>query len=186
MDKAVKTVWDCRAAQAEISLEAGGDPIDPSTRELLQTHLRDCAACRKFQTQMTASLEVLQTVAAASLPAGPMKSLWPGIAARLPASQPQSAYAKFNLWIPTAAMAAACAAMVLVTVVQIERISPFAPTVSPHLHTMLNGPSSRDLFHADRPGMHDRPREVREFHPLQPTPVSFPTQAPAYSFDREW
>src|SRR4051794_3033856 len=122
MRNVANAIWDCRQAKAEIALQAGGDAVDPATSELLQSHLAECRDCRIYVAEMTASLEVLQACAVQWLPASRKTSLWPGVAARLPASVRPSAAARFNVWVPTAAMATACAAMWLVTLVQLGRV----------------------------------------------------------------
>lgn len=127
MSKVSKTMWDCRQAQSEIALKAGGDAVDPAASMLLEAHLAECSQCRGYLTGMTASLESLQTCAAGSLSPSLSRSLWPAVASRLPSNEPMTVAARFNLWVPTAAMAAACAAMILVTIVQFERMMPVEP-----------------------------------------------------------
>lgn len=149
-DATMKTInhpiWDCRQAKAEIALKAGGDSADPVAAEGLESHLTNCEDCRRYLRRMRASLEALQACALHSLPPAHQRSLWPGLASRLPPSVRPSAAARFNVWVPTAAMAVACAAMLLVTIVQIERVIPVEPTVTPQLNLVLRRERERDLF----------------------------------------
>lgn len=137
MHSVANTTWDCRQAKAEIALKAGGDAIDPLAGELLESHLDDCSHCRRYFAEMTASLESLQVCAAESPRPALSRSLWPGIAAQLPRTASLTASARFNFWVPTAAMAAACAAMILVAIVQIERSIPYEPMVTPQVRTVI-------------------------------------------------
>lgn len=158
MKKMTQPIWDCVQARAEIALEAGGDSDDAVAAQLLEAHLSDCEVCRRYRVSMRASLEALQTSAVQSEPAIPQRSLWPGLAARMPVSFRPSTAARFNVWVPTAAMAAACAAMVLVTIVQLERVIPLEPTLTPQLRTVL-GRDERNLFPVVSP---QRLRMVKE------------------------
>lgn len=127
MSKVSKTTWDCRQAKSEIALKAGGDAVDPAVSALLEAHLTECSQCRGYLSGMTVSLESLQTCAADSVSPALSRSLWPSVASRLPRREPMTVAARFNLWVPTAATAAACAAMILVTIVQFERMMPVEP-----------------------------------------------------------
>jgi hypothetical protein len=131
------TTWDCRQAKAEIALQAGEDAVSPATSTLLETHLAECAACREYLAELSLSLESLRTCAAQSLASTSRASLWPGLAARLPVTQPHSSVARFNVWVPTAMMTAACAAMILVTIVQFERVAPFQPQLTPRVRAVM-------------------------------------------------
>jgi anti-sigma factor RsiW len=137
MNKAAKTTWDCRQAKAEIALKAGGDAVDPSQSGVLESHLAECSACRNYLADMAASLESLQVCATEFPPPIKMRSLWPQIASQLPPTRLRRVTTRFNLWVPTAAMAAACAAMILVTIVQLERVVPYRPIATPPLRNVL-------------------------------------------------
>lgn len=146
MKKMTQPIWDCRQARAEIALEAGGDADDAVAARLLEAHLTDCEICREYRLRMRTSLEALQSSATPAYAAVHQRSLWPGIAARLPAVIRPSAAARFNVWVPTAAMAVACSAMLLVTIVQLERVIPFEPTLTPQVRMVLGREEPRDLF----------------------------------------
>lgn len=150
-----KTIWDCRQAKVELALQAGDDAVTSATSPLLETHLEDCAECREYLAGLTSSLETLKACVAEPVVPQRMTSLWPEIAARLSAARPQVKLAPFNVWVPTAAMAAACAAMILVTIVQFERVAPFQPVVTPSLHAILGRDVPGDAFRS--PQFHDVP-----------------------------
>ena len=115
----------CRQAEAELALQVGGDLDDPAASLPLQAHLANCPDCREYQRRLTECLEALQTCAAESLPTSRTAGLWPRVAARLAASYAvRPTLAQFNVWMPTTAIAAACAVMVFVTIVQVERAAP--------------------------------------------------------------
>jgi hypothetical protein len=162
MHKLSTTTWDCRQAKAEIALKAGGDAVESATATLLESHLAECPRCRTYLAEMTASLEALQASATSLLPSAMTRSLWPRVAARLPQTRPLSASARFNVWVPTAAMATACAAMILVTIVQLERVVPFEPLVTPHLKMVLQRDQSNHFHdsHTFEPGR--RPLRIEE------------------------
>lgn len=182
MHTVANTIWDCRQAKAEIALQAGGDLVDPATADLLESHLEACSQCQAYLVKLTASLEALQGCALESLPASHLHSLWPGIASRLPASMRPSAAARFNVWVPTAAMAVACAAMVFVTIVQLERVVPIEPTLTPQLRTVLRGEPDRNLF---RQFPTQRlPMLVKEPTISGSVPVKFDSASPVR--EREW
>lgn len=178
-----KTVWDCRQAHVEIALKAGGDSIDPVAASLLESHLSECAACRQYLTGMESALELLQSSAVEVIPGKRLPSLWPRVAQRLPQPAARTAYARFNLWVPTAAMAAACAAMILVTIVQIERVAPFEPLVTPHLRTVLHGEPPRNIFVDDRQFATYRRPGSGAPSVLGTTPVSYPAETGAFRMD---
>ncbi len=157
-----KTTWDCRQAKAELALQAGDDAVTPATAPLLETHLDECAECRDYLANLSSSLETLKASAVDPVVPQRMASLWPGIAARLPATR-QVKLAPFNVWVPTAAMAAACAAMILVTVVQLERVAPFQPLITPLVQPVVgrnvrdDGFRSPDFQRDRRPDIWERP-----------------------------
>lgn len=115
----------CRQAEAELALHVGGDLDDAAATLPLQAHLANCPDCREYQRRLTECLEALQTCAAESLPTCRSAGVWPRVAARLAASYAaRPTLAQFNVWVPTTAIAAACAVMVFVTIVQFDRTAP--------------------------------------------------------------
>ena len=118
----------CSQMEAEIALHAGGDLNDGVRQALLESHLAGCSTCRDYQRRMVACLDVLQTCAAESAPLGRAAGVWPRVATALRAYDAQPVLARFNAWVPTTAIAAACAAMIFVTVIQVERGLPVAPS----------------------------------------------------------
>jgi hypothetical protein len=125
----------CREARAWVALAAGHDLPDADEQQRLAMHLRECAACRRFQLEMAASQRVLATVAAAGI--GPDSSaatktsrksaspVWDRVGprlARLPrrnsglfggASSSVVDRPRFNGWLPATVVAAACLMIVV-------------------------------------------------------------------------
>lgn len=166
-----ETVWTCRQAEAEIALHAGGDLTDPVAEKLLASHLAKCPACRDYERRMSVCVELLQTCAAESAP--PAARVWSRVAAKLPRRAPRTALAQFNAWVPTTAMVAACAAMILVTVLQIDR--------------SVSRPA-RDLFVTDPVFASNRggvsPEREHENRPRPAVPVGLPpARAPHTNFE---
>lgn len=165
-----KTAWDCREAQVQIALKAGDDLDDPVALALLEAHLTNCDGCRRYLARMESTLEVLQTSALESPVIPRVPSVWSRVAHQLPQ---RSSYAQFNVWMPTTAMVAACAAMIFVTIVQIERSTPFDPMVSPHLETVFDTESGNSMT-SDRQFAMRRPTNSLERSIPASVPVNFP------------
>lgn len=175
MQTGSKIVWDCRQARSQIALKAGGDLNNPVDETLLEEHLVECASCREYLASMEATLDLLQTCAHVSLPARRSASVWPEVAGRLPAGNGRSVYARFNVWVPTAAMTAACAAMILVTFVQLQRTAALDPFLSRHVESAdADDPSRRDLFVNDvNFASRRRPSELESTRRSNQFPVIF-------------
>jgi hypothetical protein len=154
---------ECELVRADLALYSGGDLADPAAVAKVRGHLVGCAACQATLARLTESLDALQACAAAVAPA-PGPSLWPALARRLPFRVPSSAAAQFNVWVPTAAMTAACAAMVLVTFVQLDRAGTL------HAPSAVHG--QRNLFDDQTFVDLQNPRFQRDSGPG--TPVDFP------------
>lgn len=140
------SVLSCRQAEAEIALQVGGDLDDPARTRLLQAHLANCPLCRDYERRLAECVEALQTCAVESLPTYRSGGLWPRVAAELPPCSPRPVLARFNVWVPTTAMACACAAMIFVTVIQIKGIVPADPTSSPQSWISVSSGPNRDYF----------------------------------------
>ena len=146
METPDKTICVCEQVRTELALHAGGDLDDPQTLGKVEKHLAGCPHCRQMFSQLVSGMEVLQ-MCAANAASVPRTSLWPALARRLPVTATYSAAAaQFNFWVPTAAMTAACAAMLVVTVVQFNRGMP-SDTVR---HPQFSSSSARNLFVNDR------------------------------------
>lgn len=106
---------NCTRARSEIALWVGGDVDDRETLQL-QRHVALCAECREYQSRMAGSLQVLQE------PASPAAynlhdSVWPDVQSRLSAQSQVEAdrTERLNRWLPAAAIAVACLAVIAIT-----------------------------------------------------------------------
>ncbi len=125
----------CREARAWVALAAGHDLPDADEQQRLAMHLRECAACRRFQLEMAESQRVLATVAAAGVGLDSSSTtkttrkstspVWDRVGprlARLPrrngglfgyASSSVADRPRFNGWLPASVVAAACLMIVV-------------------------------------------------------------------------
>ena len=106
---------NCTRARSEIALWVGGD-VDERETVQLQQHVALCAECREYRCRMMGSLQVLQepdSSAAYNL----HDSVWPNVEARLSVRSRVEAdrAERLNRWLPAAAIAAACLAVVAIT-----------------------------------------------------------------------
>jgi hypothetical protein len=173
MQPSAKLVWDCREARTQIALEVGGDLEDSAATERLQSHLHECPDCRRYLSDMQSVLGVFAACARPENVEAASPRLWSRIAAELPDRSRRSAYSQFNVWVPAAAMSIACAAMLLVTILQLEQVSPFEPILTPRIHSALNLDSPRMPLEGDR-----LPRRRGERSNSGSLPVGFSNAAP--------
>ena len=110
---------NCREAQAEIALYAGGDLDDRARVRDLRQHVRQCGKCRAHYDSMKSTLKSLAAVGPASSAATWERagSLWPSIRREI-AQPPQTlttvqAVNQLKNWTPFAAMTAACVLMLV-------------------------------------------------------------------------
>jgi hypothetical protein len=122
-------IWNlsCRKTRRLLALSAGNDfEILPSAET--QRHLAICPHCRETWQGLRRAQQVLERVSAtrvagespavsdqpgeATLPA----SVWPGVARHLSVIDNQWAASDWRGWLPTAALAAACLAVIVVTI----------------------------------------------------------------------
>jgi hypothetical protein len=106
---------NCTRAKSEIALWVGGD-VDNRDTEQLRRHVALCSECREYRSRMAGSLRVLQepaTPAAYNL----HDSVWPNVQSRLSVqSQVEADRAeRLNRWLPAAAIAVACLAVIAIT-----------------------------------------------------------------------
>jgi|GEM_PF-2252846 hypothetical protein len=106
---------NCTRARSEIALWVGGD-VDERETVQLQRHIALCPECRAYRCRMMGSLQVLQE------PASPAAynlhdSVWPNVEARLSVRSRDEAdrVERLNRWLPAAAIAAACLAVIAIT-----------------------------------------------------------------------
>lgn len=104
---------NCKRARTEIALWAGDD-LGEQTAEPLERHLALCGECREYRRQMASSVRVLQ--APQRPPAAELHdSVWPGLADRLPSQDETRRADSLNRWLPAAAVAVACLAVIAFT-----------------------------------------------------------------------
>jgi len=106
---------NCTRAKSDIALWAGGD-LDDRTAMPLERHVAVCPECRDYRQRMSGSLQVLHEPALAA-PCNLQDSVWPDVESRL-SRQSQSEAQKaerLNRWLPAAAIAAACLAVIAFT-----------------------------------------------------------------------
>ncbi|MBW3540403.1 MAG: zf-HC2 domain-containing protein [Planctomycetes bacterium] len=100
---------NCKRAQAEIALLAGGD-LDDAAEALLDEHLASCSSCRRHWNEMQATLLVLHEP---EVPADPLHdSVWPTLSMRLSRERRAERVATFNGWVAGLAVAATVLAMI--------------------------------------------------------------------------
>ncbi len=168
------TRCDCDQWQSDLALLAGGDLEDEAAQCRVQSHLTVCQQCQVHFSNLTQTLEVLQS-AAVIVPSNSRTHVWASVAERLPANRRPSASERFNLWVPTTAIAAACAAMIFVTILQVDRMAPFSPQAVPQVQTVLGKPLERNLFVDDRDfALQRRPFKASPFSTSEMVPVHLP------------
>jgi hypothetical protein len=106
---------NCTRAKSEIALWAGGD-LDDRQIAQLERHVAVCPDCREYRQRMSGSLQVLHNPGV-SESSGLHDSVWPGVESRLSVqSQIEARRAeRLNRWLPAAAIAAACLAVIAFT-----------------------------------------------------------------------
>ena len=107
---------NCRDAQSDIALYAGGDLDDAARVREVRRHVASCPECREHFKGVKSSLRTLASVdqAATWQSAG---SLWPSIQRELARPRPAAAarvWQQARNWSPLAAVTAACALMLMV------------------------------------------------------------------------
>jgi hypothetical protein len=117
---------NCRKTRRLLALSAGNDVEE---RDLAGTerHLAVCPACREVWQGLRQSQQVLEQVVAAPVadlgaiashgPAGsvwPPPAIWPSVARHLRTIDARASAPNWRGWLPSAALAAACLAVVMV------------------------------------------------------------------------
>jgi hypothetical protein len=120
-------MMDCRQAQSVLALAVGQDGCDPVAEDAVRAHLAACPQCRKVQRDMEAAHAAL--LESRSQPRF-RHGLWPQVAACIAEWERRPQFARFNVWVPSFAAAAACLLLVTVGLLQ-------------------PSPPSRDLFKSD-------------------------------------
>src|SRR5215471_3312020 len=115
-------IWNnsCRKTRRLLALSAGND-LDERDQALAQRHLAVCPKCREAWQGLQRSQDVLERVCAAPAvdqgksPGWSQGSLWPTVARHLRSIDTQAAAPDWRGWLPAGALAAACLAVVIVS-----------------------------------------------------------------------
>jgi len=172
-------IWNlsCRKTRRLLALSAGNDfEVVPSAET--QRHLAICPHCRETWQGLRRSQQVLERVSAARV-AGESPavadqpregtwpaSIWPGVARHLRVIDEQWAAPNWRGWLPTAALAAACLAVIVVTIPDSRFNGGIAENRRPlviyprHASADSNGPGFR---YFPRPSFADSDRDLPEF-----------------------
>ena len=114
---------NCEQARRLLPLWVGRDLSVAVDAESLQVHVAACPTCRVQQRRLQECLEALQSISTAATEveqqSHPRPSLWPRVAAALPA-WPRGRD-RFNGWIPATAMALAAMLMMAVSISTVQR-----------------------------------------------------------------
>lgn len=132
---------DCRQAQPLLALLIGQDQSEDDIEAGVLEHVARCGACQQFQRQLMVSQEAL---AEARVYSETPRRLWPRLAERLAELERSPQFARFNVWVPTLAAAAAC--LLLISVASLEtRRGDYS--VFPGM--AWENTTTRDLFQTD-------------------------------------
>lgn len=111
-------IWNlsCRKTRRLLALRAGND-LDERDGAFTRRHVAVCPSCRDVWQGLTASQQALEQLRAAPIEAAeqPPTSVWPAVARHIRAIDEQAA-PTWRGWIPAAALAAACLAVVMVVI----------------------------------------------------------------------
>ncbi len=124
-------IWNlnCRKTRRLLALSAGNDVED---RDLagVQRHLAVCPHCREVWQGLKLSQQALEQVRAAPVeddvasgPAWPGRSIWPAVARHVRDIDEQAAAPNWRGWLPSGALAAACLAVVMVSLPDGRRVA---------------------------------------------------------------
>lgn len=87
----------CRRFEEALGLEALGELRQPAGRDLLEAHLRECAACRAERERLTEILAAARRAAAApAWSPGEVDALCLAVRRRLPQKRPQGALSRWR------------------------------------------------------------------------------------------
>jgi len=124
-------IWNlnCRKTRRLLALSAGNDMEE---RELagVDRHLAVCPQCREVWQGLKLSQQALEQVRAA--PTGraaaggavvPNRSIWPAVARHVRMIEEQAAAPNWRGWLPSGALAAACLAVVIVSLPEAPRVA---------------------------------------------------------------
>jgi hypothetical protein len=111
-------IWNlsCRKTRRLLALRAGND-LEERDGAFAQRHVAVCPSCREVWLGLTASQQALEQLRAAPIEAAEQRptSVWPAVARHIRSIDEQAA-PTWRGWIPAAALAAACLAVVMVVI----------------------------------------------------------------------
>jgi hypothetical protein len=125
-------IWNlsCRKTRHRLALSAGSD-LEELLPAQTQRHLAVCPRCRETWQGLRHSQQVLERLSVARMEdegavvseagaeraqGSERRSIWPGVAQYLGVIDEQAAAPNWRGWLPSGALAAACLAVVLVTI----------------------------------------------------------------------
>ena len=113
-------IWNlnCRKTRRLLALSAGND-VEERDLAGARRHLAVCPGCREVWQGLQLSQQALEQVRAVPVEAPgaawPNRSLWPAVARDLRMIDDQAAAPNWRGWLPAGALAAACLAVVMVS-----------------------------------------------------------------------
>jgi hypothetical protein len=116
-------IWnlDCRKTRRLLALSAGND-VEERDLVGVQRHLAVCPQCREVRQGLEHSQQALERVRAVPVDedagagsAWPGRSIWPAVARQVRVIDEQAAAPNWRGWLPSGALAAACLAVVMVS-----------------------------------------------------------------------
>jgi len=116
-------IWNlsCRKTRRLLSLAAGND-VEERDLAGAHRHLAACPHCREVWQGLKHSQQALEQVRAAPVhedvvpgSAWPSRSIWPAVARHVRAIDDQATAPSWRGWLPAGALAAACLAVVMVS-----------------------------------------------------------------------
>ena len=103
----------CRKVRRALALWAGND-LDESGQVVVRRHVAACPQCREQWQRLQAGQQALEQTRVAAEPQMLTASVWPAVEGQIRALEEPVA-ASWRGWLPTAALAAACLTIVVVT-----------------------------------------------------------------------
>jgi hypothetical protein len=145
-------IWNinCRRTRRLLALWAGND-LEQRECQAAERHLAVCPGCREVWERLQQSQQVLERVRPAlfedrlfeeregSAPGWPSRSVWPAVSRHLRSMDEQVVISSWRDWLPAGAVAAACLAIISVTLVE----APLGESDSPAV--IMSSPAAYDL-----------------------------------------
>jgi hypothetical protein len=132
-------IWNlnCRKTRRLLALAAGNDVEERDLADV-RRHLAVCPHCREVRQGLQVSQQALEQVRAAPAledvapgSAWPGRSIWPAVARHVRLIDEQAAAPNWRGWLPAGALAAACLAVVMVSLPDTHPVGDSARYRSP-------------------------------------------------------